>query len=101
MESNVGPSRGTWLRVILSDMQADEKIIQAMVTLLENEVAYGICLYAYELQTYQLHDGRFAVNSLRYDPETGKEHYVFEELFGTALEAATFFENKRRELGLW
>ena len=81
-------------------MQADKKIIEAMVTLLESEVAYGICMYGYELNAYRMEDGRIVVNSLRYHPVTHQESYVFEEIFDTALEAAIFYEKKRHELDL-
>jgi hypothetical protein len=79
----------------------DEKVMEAMVTILESNVGYQISLVSDLLQLYQLHDLRFAVNRYEYDPENpSKSKWIYEELFDNARDAVEFFEQKRREYEL-
>lgn len=81
-------------------IERDEKVINALVILLESNVGYGINMFGDMLQLYQLEDLRFAVNRYNQDPESRKTKWVFEELFDDAREAVEFFEQKRREYEL-
>ena len=81
-------------------IERDEKVINALVVLLESNVGYGISMYSDLLQLYQLEDLRFAVNRYEHNPESRKSKWVYEELFDDAREAVEFFEQKRREYEL-
>ena len=81
-------------------IERDEKVIDALVILLESNVGYGISLFADLLKLYQLEDLRFAVNRYEHDTESHKSKWVYEELFNDAREAVEFFEQKRREYEL-
>lgn len=77
-------------------IENDEKVIEALVTLLESNIGYGIDLFGL-LSLYQLEDGRFSVNRFVYDSETREFLHDFEELFENARQAVEFFEKKRQE----
>lgn len=48
-------------------MIQDEKITQALVTLLESNIGYGIDFFGGMLKLYQLEDTRFSVNHFCYN----------------------------------
>jgi hypothetical protein len=81
-------------------IERDEKVINALVILLESNVGYQINMVSDLLQLYQLEDLRFAVNRYEYDTESRKTKWVYEELFNDAREAVEFFEQKHREYEL-
>ena len=81
-------------------IERDEKVINALVILLESNVGYQVSMFSDLLQLYQLEDLRFAVNRYEYDAESRKSKWVYEELFDVAREAVEFFEQKRREYEL-
>jgi hypothetical protein len=69
-------------------IEPNEKIIDALVTLLESNVGYEITFFGRMLSIYQHEDGRFVVNG---------DKILQEEVFDNAHEAVEFFEQKRRE----
>lgn len=82
-------------------IERDEKVINALVTILESNIGYQINLAGGLLRLYQLHDLRFAVNRYEYNPENPeRDKWVYEELFDDARQAVEFFEQKRREYEL-
>lgn len=82
-------------------IELDEKVMEAMTTILESGVGYQISLDVDWLQLYQLHDLRFAVVRHKYDPENPSiSKWVYEELFDDAREAVEFFEQERRKYEL-
>jgi len=76
--------------------EREKQIINALVILLDSNVGYEIGFFRGMLSTYQLEDGRFVVNRKDYIPNQG-DKYLYEEIFDSSLEAAEFFEKKRRE----
>ncbi len=80
-------------------IERNEKVINALVNILESKVGYQISLFGL-LKIYQLEDMRFAVNHYEYDAEGHQFNWVYEELFEDAREAVEFFEQKRREYEL-
>ena len=77
-------------------IERDEKVINALKTLLESNVGYEIVFYGGMLALYQLEDGRFVVNRKDWVKDIG-DQYFYEETFENAREAVEFFELKRRE----
>lgn len=81
-------------------IKRDEKVINALVFLLETNIGYGISLFGL-LDLYQLEDQRFAVNRHAQDVESsGGNKWIYEEIFEDVREAVEFFEQKRREYEL-
>lgn len=80
-------------------MHDDEKILNAIVTLLESNVGYGIEFFGV-LTLNQLEDLSYAVSHKKYEAETRVYVFDFEEIFIDAKEAAEFFLQKRREYEL-
>ena len=78
-------------------VERDEKVIAALVTLLESNVGYQVGFFGGMLDMYQLEDGRFVVNRKHYDSESRVTTWEYEEIFEDAREATEFFEQKRRE----
>ena len=77
-------------------IEQDQKIIDALVMLLDSDVGYEISFYGGMFSTYELEDGRFVVNRKDWIKDYG-DKYLYEEIFDNAREAAEFFEQKRRE----
>ena len=77
-------------------IERDEKVINALETLLESNVGYQISFFGGMLAVYQLEDGRFVVNRKDWVKNIG-DQYHYEEIFENAREAVEFFELKRRE----
>jgi len=78
----------------------DEKVVEALVTLLESNVGYSISLFE-SLQLHQLEDMKFAVNRYEHNPaKPGKVKWIYEKLFEDAREAVEFFEQERRKYEL-
>ncbi len=75
----------------------DEKILQAIVTLLESNVGYGIEFFGFRLLIRQLEDLTFAVSHQKYNPETRQDIFDFEKIFVDVQEATNFFLQKRLE----
>ena len=91
----------TILRMVeVVTVEGNKKITDALITLLESGSGYKISFFGGLLSLRQLEDGRFSVNRIDLDAETGKENWIFEEIFVDAREAAKFFERKRREYRL-
>ncbi len=78
-------------------IERDEKVINALETLLESNVGYQIGFFGGMLAVYQLEDGRFVVNRKDYNSESRVTTWAYEEIFENARDAAEFFEQKRRE----
>ncbi|HLM03529.1 MAG TPA: hypothetical protein VK400_20915 [Pyrinomonadaceae bacterium] len=78
----------------------DEKISQAIVTLLESNIGYSVDFYGKILCIRQLDDLTFAVSHKKYDPETTRHVFDFERIFTDAKEATEFFLQKRLEYEL-
>lgn len=78
----------------------DQKVIDALVTLLESNAGYQIGFFGGLLSLSQGEAGRFTVNRIEYDAETRISNWIFEETFGDPREAAEWFERKRREYQL-
>ena len=72
----------------------------AMVTLLESNVGYGIELFQM-LSIYQLEDLTFAVNYEKYVESTANLEHQYERIFTSAREAVAFFceEREKHRLG--
>lgn len=81
-------------------MHNDEKISEAIITLLESNVGYGIEFWGRTLEVSQLEDLTFLVTHERYNPETRKFDFDLEKIFTNAKEATHFFLQKRREYEL-
>ena len=81
-------------------VERDEKVIDALVTLLESNVGYQIDFFGGLLSLYQLEDLRFSVNRYEHDAKSGRNKWIFEEIFENARDAVEFFEQKRRECEL-
>ena len=77
----------------------DEKISQAITTLLESNIGYSIDCDAM-LVIRQLDDLSFAVSHEKHNPETHKFDFDFEKIFTDAKEATKFFIQKRVEYEL-
>ena len=77
-------------------VERDEKIINALETLLGSNIGYEISFFGGMLAVYQLEDGRFVVNRKDWVKDIG-DQYHYEETFENAREAVEFFELKRRE----
>lgn len=75
----------------------EEKMLNAIVTLLEFNVGYGVEFFGLQLHIRQLEDLSFAVSHKKYDIETKEHVFNFEKLFDDVTEAAEFFLQKRRE----
>jgi hypothetical protein len=73
-----------------------KELREAIATLLAADVGYSIDLFGL-LTVMRLEDGRFAVSSYEYDPETGSCDPTDEQLFTDPLAAATVFEAMRAE----
>ncbi|MCD9186003.1 MAG: hypothetical protein LUM44_06200 [Pyrinomonadaceae bacterium] len=78
----------------------DAKIAQAIVTLLQSNVGYGIEFFGFTLPLRHLDNLDFAVSRKKYDPETQRDDLDFEKIFTDGKEAADFFLRKRREYEL-
>ncbi|MDQ3798731.1 MAG: hypothetical protein M3384_04720 [Acidobacteriota bacterium] len=81
-------------------MHDDEKISEAIITLLNSNVGYAIAIFGGTLRLKQLEDLSFAVSREEFNPTTNKFDFDFEEIFSDAGEAAEFFLKKRREYEL-
>ena len=81
-------------------MHNDNKISEAIITLLESNVGYGIEFFGGMLKLIQLEDLTFAISHEKFDAETKKFHFKFEKIFTDANEATHFFLQKRREYEL-
>lgn len=81
-------------------MHDDEKIAEAILTLLESNVGYGIEFFGLMLSVRQLDDLTFAVSHEKFNPEIKDFEFDFEKLFENAREATEFFLKLRREYQL-
>ncbi|MEK7724415.1 MAG: hypothetical protein AAB336_08725 [Acidobacteriota bacterium] len=77
----------------------DEKISQAIISLLESNIGYSVDLYQ-TLVIRQLDDLTFAVSHEKYIAETRKYVFDYEKIFMDAKEATEFFLQKRVEYEL-
>lgn len=78
----------------------DAKIAQAIITLLQSNVGYGIEFFGFALHIRQLESLEFAVSREKYNPETQRDEFDFEKIFTDVREATEFFLQKRREYQL-
>ncbi len=78
----------------------DAKILEAIVILLQSNVSYGIEFFGFILHIMQLEDLTFAVSHQKYNTETRKSDFDFENIFTDAKKATEFFLQKRREYEL-
>lgn len=75
-------------------MEVNQKIVEAMVTLLESGIGYSVSLVP-ELVVRPLHDGTFAVEREQYDEKSKNFHHVYEKIFQHPRAAVEFFEQER------
>ncbi len=77
----------------------DEKISQAIITLMESNIGYSVKCGGLLLIRH-LDDLTFAVSHEKYNLETRKCEFDFEKIFEDAKEATEFFLQKRIEYEL-
>jgi hypothetical protein len=81
-------------------MHKDNKISEAIITLLESNVGYSIDFFGGMLLIRQLEDLTFAVSHEKYNPKKEAFIFQFEKLFKDSVTATKFFLQKRREYEL-
>jgi hypothetical protein len=81
----------------MENLHHDDKISEAIITLLSSNVGYSIEFFGRMFVICQLEDLTFAVRHQKFNSELKKFEFDFEKIFTDVKEATNFFLRKRRE----